>query len=166
MISKKFVILSQIFYEKYVVEYDYWVLVEYSEALYELKKYDEALEVAKLFMDIEPNDPYCIFIYSLILRMNKKFDESNKILNFALTQSKNKKYVDKYRKINKNWESYFNDMRYLLGTNYFHINDLNLSIKFLKSHIKNRRRGLESIVKKRIVTKELDDIIFLKNHIQ
>lgn len=157
-------LLSPLIYDKYVVEYDYWILVEYSLALYELRIYDEALAVGKLFMKIEPNDPYCIVAYALILKMNKMFDEAIEILNFALNKGKNKKYIEKYKPINKKWTAMLNDIRYLLGTIYFHNNDLESSIKLLKSHIKHRRQGLASIVTKRSVVKELDEVIFLNNY--
>ncbi|MBK9960364.1 MAG: hypothetical protein IPP06_03245 [Saprospiraceae bacterium] len=83
--KKKYVtiieLLSILKNEKYVVDFDYWILVEYGLAFYELREYEKALKVSKKYMKIAPNDSYCLYNYALILRANKLHIEAINSLN-------------------------------------------------------------------------------------
>ncbi|MBK7882220.1 MAG: hypothetical protein JNK69_09455 [Saprospiraceae bacterium] len=152
--NKKYVtiieLLSILKNEKYVVDFDYWILVEYGLAFYELREYEKALKVSKKYMKIAPNDSYCLYNYALILRANKLHIEAINSLN---------QIVGKNEKIKNNTnKSIINDARYLLALSYFENNNLKMSLFFYEQHLINRQRGIQSIVTRLNAINEKKDV--------
>ncbi|MBK7811526.1 MAG: hypothetical protein IPO62_11950 [Saprospiraceae bacterium] len=147
-------LLSKLETQKYIVDYDYWILIEYGLALYEIKSYEKALEISKIFMKIEPQDPYCIFTYALILRSNKLHNKAIVQLNIIFNNLKSEN-------LDKECKSILNDARYLLALSYFETNQLDLFYLYYNEHLLHRKRGIPSIVQKRDVLKEINDIELL-----
>lgn len=154
-------ILKKIIKDNYIVDYDYWILVEYGNALYELREYKEALKIADKYIKIEPNDPYCIFHYSLILRVNREPAKAIKYLNRLYNMPLEELSFGKFGEGVREAKSLLNDTRYLLALTYFEQDNLKKSIEFYNEHIDNRQSGIPSMVTKRIVIKELKDVKYL-----
>ena len=144
-------LLKKIVDDIYIVDFDYWVLVEYGNAMYELREYNEALEIAYRYMKIEPNDPYCIFHYSLILRANKEPSRAinylKKILNKSLEELSYGQFGDGIREA----KTLINDTRYLLALTYFEEDNLKKSLELYNKHLENRQRGISSMVTKKTI---------------
>jgi tetratricopeptide (TPR) repeat protein len=163
--DKIITLLSPLLDDPYIIAYDFWVLMKFAEALYETRQYAPALEVAKKFIAIAPDDPRCKLLYGSVLRSNRLPQEA--LVQFMeVVEAPISKIIGDKKGANSEFEALFlkNDARYLAALTYFETNALDKSEELYTLHLEHRRKGLPAMVSIKQVRNELADVILLKNY--
>lgn len=139
-------------------------LINYAIALYYDFKYEDAIEYSAKAYEHRANDPFVMYHHGIILMVNKKFNQAIEIFEKILSFPEDYLFYGEYGD-GKRWaHSLLNNVRYYIARTFFYKNDLDNAIKFYKSHIANRKRGIPSFLTKREVLQDLDGAVILKDY--
>ena len=150
------------FLEPYVDKYPdiYYINCEICGA-YESVGDSKALIYVQKAYDIEPNDYYVLYKYSLALYLNDRYDEAIAICN-RIKEDGLQKIIDNEHSEGIRWsKSIYTDNLYVLAISLLELEDYKNALDAINEHLKYRRRGIYSDFKKRYVLKFKEEIVKL-----
>ncbi|AQT67593.1 type III secretion low calcium response chaperone LcrH/SycD [Anaerohalosphaera lusitana] len=135
-----------------------WWYSQLSSVLYEMHKYQQALEYSEMACEIAPCDPLYLWHYAGALNMLGRNREAIKIYKKILAMGP-LKVGSIHTSEGIRWaKSLLNDCRYRVGLCYSDLRRKGLAKRWLKSHIENRSPGIPSIYKKSEVIAKLNSL--------
>ena len=138
----------------------YYVSCELSNA-YELIDDKKTLVYAQKAYEIEPNDYYVLFLYSLALYLNDRYNEAITICK-RIKADGLQKIIDNEHSEGIRWsKSIYTDNLYVWAISLLELEDYKNALDAINEHLKCRRRGIYSDFKKRYVLKSKEEIVKL-----
>jgi len=134
---------------------DDWFLGRLASLYLESRDYTRAINAINMALEIEPEDSIYLWRYAQILERTKKYSKALAVLKKILNKS-DKKVSQTYTS-NSLWyaKALKNDCRYHVGLCYEQLGRTDLAVKWIKSHLDNRQKGLRSNYSKKDVLSRL-----------
>ena len=137
---------------------NHWILTSISSTLYEERKYKQALKYSQKAYLLDEKCNLVLYDYANVLDMLGLELDAIKlwksILNKGLFNIAKGHHGEGILKA----KIMMNNCRFRIGSSYLDIGDKKNAKKYLILHLKNRNRGLPSIITKKEVVKLLDSI--------